>query len=162
MFGNGNYNMYQSAANMNNAQQRLNNMERQFANNVMQPQPQQNFNQGSFLKGRAVSGIEEVRGAMIDMDGMVNIFTDFVNNKIYTKQLNADGTVIVKTYALAPTEAAAEPVNMGHLNTAIEYFNQQIQGLKEDLDSMKNIKEAQPSDKQSNTKNDASTNAKRQ
>jgi len=31
----------------------------------------------SYLKGRAVGSVDEVKGAMIDMDGQVNVFPDF-------------------------------------------------------------------------------------
>jgi len=37
------------------------------------------------LKGRPVSGLEEVRAAAIDFDGTVSFFPDLANGKIYTK-----------------------------------------------------------------------------
>lgn len=52
------------------------------------------------LKGRPVLSIEEARAAQIDLDGSLHIFTDIGNQKIYTKQLNNDGTASLRVYAL--------------------------------------------------------------
>lgn len=41
---------------------------------------------------RPVSSIDEVRAASIDFDGSVFYFPDLANKKIYTKQINMDGT----------------------------------------------------------------------
>lgn len=73
-----------------------------YRNMMVQPQMPQNY-----LKGRPVLSYDEARAAQIDLDGTVHIFTDFANNKIYTKQFNIDGTATLKTYAL--TENAPEP-----------------------------------------------------
>lgn len=53
------------------------------------------------LKGRPVSSLEEVRAAQIDFDGSVFIFPDLAHNKIYTKQINLDGTAALNMYSLA-------------------------------------------------------------
>ena len=55
--------------------------------------PQQNL-----LKGRFVSSVDEVRAAQVDFDGSIFIFPDLANNKIYTKQINMDGTASLKVY----------------------------------------------------------------
>ena len=52
------------------------------------------------LKGRPVSSFEEARAAAIDFDGSIYIFTDIGNKKIYTKQINVDGTATLNTYSL--------------------------------------------------------------
>ena len=44
------------------------------------------------IKGRPVSSIEEVKATSIDFDGSVFFFPDLANKKIYTKQINLDGT----------------------------------------------------------------------
>ena len=44
--------------------------------------------------------IEEARAASIDMDGSLHIFTDIGNKKIYTKQINLDGTATLNVYSL--------------------------------------------------------------
>ena len=61
--------------------------------------------QGAYLKGRAVTSLEEARAAMIDLDGSVHIFTDFANGKIYTKQINLDGTAVLNTYTMEAVTA---------------------------------------------------------
>lgn len=50
------------------------------------------------LKGRPVSSIDEVRAMGIDFDGSIFYFPDVANKKIYTKQINMDGTVSIHTY----------------------------------------------------------------
>lgn len=54
----------------------------------------------SYLKGRPVLSVEEARASQIDLDGSLHVFTDIGNKKIYTKQLNLDGTATLKTYVL--------------------------------------------------------------
>lgn len=93
---------------MLNAQQRLNQMEQQypqFANgNQMFQNPQMMQNQvqpmNNILKGRAVTSIDEAKAAMIDLDGSVFVFPDMANKKIYTKQINLDGTASLNVYSL--------------------------------------------------------------
>lgn len=55
---------------------------------------------GAYLKGRPVVSLQEARAAQIDLDGSMSIFTDIGNKKIYTKQLNKDGTASLNTYIL--------------------------------------------------------------
>ena len=70
-------------------------------NNRVNQQP----NQGNqFLKCRPVSSKEEARAFQIDLDGSLWVFTDVGNDKIYTKQVNSDGTATFKTYALTQDE----------------------------------------------------------
>lgn len=52
------------------------------------------------LKGRPVTGLEEVRAAAIDFDGTISFFPDLANGKIYTKQCNVDGTASLNMYEL--------------------------------------------------------------
>ena len=56
----------------------------------------------STLKGRPVSSIDEVRAAQIDFDGSLFVFPDIANKKIYTKQINIDGTASLNMYELKP------------------------------------------------------------
>jgi hypothetical protein len=60
--------------------------------------------QYQFLKCRPVSSKEEARAAQIDFDGSLWVFTDVGNGKIYTKQINNDGTATFKTYAFTKDE----------------------------------------------------------
>lgn len=76
-------------------------------NQVTQQQPiyQQApvFRQGppqAGLKGRLVSSLEEARATSIDFDGSVFYFPDLANRRIYTKQINIDGTASLYVYEL--------------------------------------------------------------
>lgn len=66
------------------------------------PSLQQPINQtvSPFLKGRLVSSIEEARAQTIDFDGSVFYFPDLANHRIYTKQINLDGTSTLNMYEL--------------------------------------------------------------
>ena len=59
------------------------------------------------LKGCPVSSLEEARAAAIDFDGSVFFFPDLANKRIYTKQINLDGTASMNMYEYkeVPTEA---------------------------------------------------------
>lgn len=52
------------------------------------------------LKGHPVSSLEEVRAVSIDFDGSVFYFPDLANRRIYTKQINLDGTPLYRMYEL--------------------------------------------------------------
>ena len=64
------------------------------------------------LKGRPVASIEEARASIIDFDGSIFYFPDLANNRIYTKQINLDGTASLSVYELrqVPLEPEA-PLN---------------------------------------------------
>lgn len=70
------------------------------------PQPQQPvryqmpIQQLIGLKGRPVTSLEEVKAATIDFDGSIFFFPDLANKKIYTKQINLDGTMTLNVYEL--------------------------------------------------------------
>lgn len=62
------------------------------------------------LRGRPVASIEEVRGSIIDFDGSIFYFPDLANKRIYTKQINIDGTALLNVYELKEMPAeGAEP-----------------------------------------------------
>lgn len=52
------------------------------------------------LKGRPVSSLEEVKAAAIDFDGSIFFFPDLANKRIFTKQINIDGTSSLYMYEL--------------------------------------------------------------
>ena len=55
---------------------------------------------------RPVSSIEEVKACPVDFDGSVFYFADVANKRIYTKQINIDGTATINLYELkVPTQA---------------------------------------------------------
>jgi hypothetical protein len=68
------------------------------------PRQQMNYNFApppvTGLKGRPVSSIEEARASSIDFDGSVFYFPDLANQRIYTKQINLDGTATLLMYEL--------------------------------------------------------------
>lgn len=97
------------------------------------------------LKGRPVSSLEEARAAAIDFDGSVFFFPDLANKRIYTKQINLDGTASMNMYEYkeVPTEAFNssnfvtrqefdETLNdiKGALNMIAQQTQQQIQQSK--------------------------------
>lgn len=89
------YNMgYQQPIRYQTPQQRLAEMEQQY------PQFAPNNQGQNFIKCRAVTSIDEAKASIIDLDGSINVFTDIGNKKIYTKQINLDGTATLKTYVL--------------------------------------------------------------
>ena len=120
-------------------QQRLLQLEQQqnmMNNNIMSSSYQQP--QGIYLKGRAVTGIEEVRGTIIDQDGSLFIFPDIGHNKIYTKQINIDGTATINSFALEKTPVQTEQkyVEVEQMNKIINSFNQQIQVLQQKVEEL--------------------------
>ena len=89
------------------------------------------------LKGRPVSSIEEARAQSIDFDGSVFYFPDIANKRIYTKQINMDGTALMNVYEIkempVPTlQEQAFNVNPQNFVTR-EEFNQAIIQLREAL-----------------------------
>lgn len=117
-----NYNNYYQTANMN-----------QYGGGLPQMQTQPS------LKGRPVSSLEEVRAANIDFDGSLFIFPDIANKRIYTKQINLDGTASLNQY-----ELAAMPIgNNGSSNQNFitrEEFESAISQLKNSLTIKEEVK----------------------
>ena len=86
----------------------------------------------NFLKGRPVSSLDEVRAISVDFDGSISYFPDIANNKIYTKQVNIDGTSTVLMYELKEIPVP-EPVVPQDVITR-EEFNQTLIELKKSLE----------------------------
>lgn len=63
------------------------------------------------IKGRPVASMEEARASIIDFDGSIFYFPDLANKRIYTKQINVDGTAILNMYELReiPVEQEITP-----------------------------------------------------
>lgn len=85
------------------------------------------------LKGRPVSSLDEVRGTTIDFDGSVFFFPDLANRRIYTKQINMDGTASLNVYELKNTPIPTD-TNVDNFITR-EEFNLTIQQLLEQFNS---------------------------
>lgn len=90
-------------------------------------QPQAPIQQRSaFLKGHPVSSIEEVRATMVDFDGSIFYFPDIANNRIYTKQINFDGTALINMFELKPIqpELTTDYVTRNEFNEAVTKLQQ--------------------------------------
>lgn len=74
------------------------------------------------LKGRPVASVEEARGSIIDFDGSIFFFPDLANKKIYTKQINPDGTATLCVYELkeSPAENELPFVTRAEFEAALE------------------------------------------
>ena len=64
-----------------------------------------------YLNGRPVSSLEEARATPIDFDGSVFYFPDLANRRIYTKQINLDGTATLNMYELKEIPVADTSTN---------------------------------------------------
>ncbi len=70
---------------------------------------------------RPVSSIEEVRACPIDFDGSVFYFADVANRRIYTKQINLDGTVSINLYEQKEIVPTDQPANYSSYVTKDEF-----------------------------------------
>lgn len=96
-------------------------------NGYYQPPRPQYMDQAQIgIKGRPVSSIEEVKATSIDFDGSIFFFPDLANRKIYTKQINLDGTSTLNVYELKNTPI--EPDFSRYITR--EEFEQALAALK--------------------------------
>ena len=84
-----------------------------------------------FLKGRLVSSIEEARAQTIDFDGSVFYFPDLANHKIYTKQINLDGTSTLNMYELKEIPMQVPVANQDYVTR--EEFEEALNPIKQIL-----------------------------
>ena len=100
----------------------------------MRPMQQMNYQSSPLLKGRLVSSFEEAKAAGIDFDGSIFYFPDLANRRIYTKQINMDGTATLNMYELKEIPVA-NPVSAMETESFItrEEFEQAINQLRMDL-----------------------------
>lgn len=73
------------------------------------------------LKGRPVSSLDEVRATSIDFDGSIFFFPDLANKRIYTKQINMDGTAVLNMYELKEIPASQPNAPIGDFITRQEF-----------------------------------------
>lgn len=73
----------------------------------MQPMMQANY-----IKGRPVVSIDEARASQIDLDGSLFVFPDIGNKRIYTKQINLDGTANFSVYEKVDLPQPIQPTEM--------------------------------------------------
>lgn len=77
---------------------------------------------------RPVASLEEVRAMSIDFDGSVFYFPDYANRRIYTKQINMDGTASINMYELKEIPNSSQPSN-DYITR--EEFNTTLTSIKE-------------------------------
>lgn len=73
------------------------------------------------LKGRPVASIEEARATAVDFDGSIFFFPDLANKRIYTKQINMDGTASLNMYELKEIPVEQVENKMGDYVTREEF-----------------------------------------
>jgi hypothetical protein len=76
--------------------------------------------------------LEEVRAIPIDFDGSIFYFPSLTNDKIYTKQINLDGTSAVRVYELAELPIQNNITIPDNLVTKEEFENK-IRELSEQI-----------------------------
>lgn len=85
------------------------------------------------IKGRPVTSIDEVRAMTIDFDGSIFFFPDLANKRIYTKQINFDGTSTINTFELVPQviNNSNEPyVTREEFNNLVSRLQQRFAGTQ--------------------------------
>lgn len=99
-------------------------------NYYQQNRPQQQM----FLKGRPVASLEEVKAAPIDFDGSIFYFPDLAQGKIYTKQINFDGTASLNMYEIKeiPKQEEKEKsyITREEFESAIQMIQNELQQSK--------------------------------
>ena len=80
---------------------------------------------------RPVSSVEEVRASSIDFDGSIFYFPDLANKKIYTKQINLDGTATLNIYNLQEQN----PIEQVEFVTKAE-FNEEMNKMQSLLNNL--------------------------
>ena len=96
------------------------------------------IHQPNYIKGRPVVSIDEARASQIDLDGSLFVFPDLGNKKIYTKQINIDGTATFNVFELAGS-AAPEDAPKTEYVTKTE-LDAILTSFKESLGQTKNSK----------------------
>lgn len=94
------------------------------------------------LKGHPVSSLEEAKASSIDFDGTIFFFPDIANKKIYTKQVNLDGSAQLNMYELKPIPVEPEPsdfITRTEFNQAIESLIQKLMPSKEPTQDYKEV-----------------------
>ena len=87
--------------------------------------------QQNLIKGRPVVSIDEARASQIDLDGSLYVFPDLGNKKIYTKQINMDGTATFNIFELAPqapqsVESQPEYITRPQLDEILAQFKESL------------------------------------
>lgn len=94
------------------------------------------------LRGRPVSSLDEVRATSVDFDGSVFFFPDMANKRIYTKQINLDGTALINMYELKNLPIEQVPVNSNYVTK--EEFDETLKKIQSMFDSLTKPSPIQP------------------
>lgn len=86
---------------------------------------------------RPVSSLEEARASVIDFDGSVFYFPDAANKRIYTKQINLDGTSLLNMYVLQEIPTTPQPEQLADTYVSKDEFQQTISLLLGEINKMK-------------------------
>lgn len=103
-----------------------------YPNYYPQVQPQRPM--APSLKGRPVSSLDEVRAMSVDFDGSMFFFPDLANKRIYTKQINLDGTAAIHMYELK--NLPVEPIAVNSNYVTKEEFNETLKNIQSMFDSL--------------------------
>ena len=82
------------------------------------------------IKGRPVASIEEARASIIDFDGSIFYFPDLANKRIYTKQINMDGSAQLNMYELKEIPAEIPINSAGAQYVTRQEFEEAIRQLQ--------------------------------
>ena len=99
------------------------------------------WNTNQIPQVRPVSSVEEVRAYPIEFDGSIFYFPDIANKKIYTKQINMDGTMTLNVYELTIIQPKEE-----HSYVTREEFESAIKQLKSAVGAIPPVEPARPTD----------------
>lgn len=124
-------------SNYNYYPQQSQNNQQNYLNYLKQQQVPQLINQIG-LKGRLVASLEEARATSIDFDGSIFYFPDLANKKIYTKQINIDGTATLNVYELKELK---EDIRSGQDSVNVQFvtreeFEKALISIKEFLSQL--------------------------
>lgn len=86
------------------------------------------------LKGRPVSSLDEVRATSVDFDGSIFFFPDVANKRIYTKQINLDGTAAINMYELKNLPIEQIAANPNYVTK--EEFDETLKKIQSMFDSL--------------------------
>lgn len=114
-----------------------------YPNYYPQIQPQQQRPYLPNLKGRPVSSLDEVRATSVDFDGSLFFFPDIANKKIYTKQINVDGTATINMYEFKNIPIEQVATNPSYVTK--EEFDETLKKIQGMFDTLTNQMPSTPS-----------------
>lgn len=82
----------------------------------------------NYIKGRPVVSIDEAKASQIDLDGSLYVFPDLGNKRIYTKQINMDGTASFNVFELSTRaeQPTTDYITREELNSILANFKETL------------------------------------